>query len=101
MPVRRKTRKRSRRGGSLRAWARKAHNYVKSKNGYSRGLSAAYNKYGKNVVNKKFGKYSGVVDKGVAMALGKLKQAGYGKCGSGLRRTGHGLRLAGGSRLKY
>ena len=99
---RRTTKKRSRRGGSLKSWASKAHNFMKSKNGYSKGLTMAYNKYGKPMVNKKLGKHAGMVDKGVQMALAKLKQSGYGRRGSGLRRSGNGLRLAGsGNRLKY
>jgi hypothetical protein len=78
---------------------------MRKNNGYSKGLSMAYNKYGKNLVNKKLSKSNaGMVDKGVQMALAKLKQSGYGlrRSGSGLRRTGNGLRLAGsGDRMKY
>jgi hypothetical protein len=98
----RKTKRKSRRGGSLRDWATKAHNFMKSKNGYSRGLSHIYSKYGKSAIGKRLStSNAGLVDKGVQMALSKLKQSGYGRCGSGLRRSGHGLRLAGGSRMKY
>jgi hypothetical protein len=102
MPVKRRTtKKRSRRGGSLKAWAMKGHKFMRSKNLYSKGLSAAYNRFGKPLVSRKAGKHAGMVNKGVEMALSKLRQSGYG-CGSGLRRTGMGLRLAGGSnRLKY
>jgi hypothetical protein len=97
MPKRRTTKKRSRRGAGIKDWVLKAHNLMRSKNGYSRGLSAAYNKYGKPLVAKKLGKHAGIVNKGVSIALNKLRQSGY-----GLRRTGNGLRLAGGSsRLKY
>jgi hypothetical protein len=101
MPKRRTTKKRSR-GGSIGAWAKKAHGFMRSKNLYSRGLSAAYDKYGKSFVSRKAGKHSDLVNKGVALALTKLRQKGYGR-GGGLRRTGNGLRLAGGSstRLKY
>lgn len=103
MSRKRRTTKRSRRG-SLRDWASKGHSYMKSNNGYSKGLSMAYNKYGKHQVNKRLSKENaGLVNKGVSMALAKLKQSGYGRLrGSGLRRSGNGLRLAGGSnRLKY
>jgi hypothetical protein len=101
MPVKRRTRttkKRSRRGAGIADWAKKAHGFMRSKNLYSKGLSYAYNKFGKPFVSKKLGKHSDMVNKGVEIALNKLRQSGY-----GLRRTGMGLRLAGGStmRLKY
>jgi hypothetical protein len=71
---------------------------MRSKNGYSKGLSMAYNKYGQKAVAKRLSpSNAALVDKGVSMALSKLKQSGY-----GLRRAGMGLRLAGGSkRMKY
>ena len=105
MPVKRRTSKKySRRGGSLKAWATKGHKFMRANNLYSRGLSAAYNKFGKPLVSKKAGKHSDMVNKGVEIALNKLRQSGYGlrRTGMGLRRTGMGLRLAGGgTRLKY
>jgi hypothetical protein len=106
MPAKRRTtKKRSRRrGGSLKAWATKAHALMRKNNGYSRGLSQIYSKYGKSAVGKRLSaSNAGLVDKGVGMALARLKQAGYGRrCGSGLRRSGNGLRLAGsGNRMKY
>jgi hypothetical protein len=104
MPARRRTiKKRSRRGGSLKTWAKKSHAFMRKNNGYSRGLNQIYSKYGKSAVAKRLSaSNAGLVDKGVGMALARLKQAGYGKCGSGLRRSGNGLRLAGsGNRMKY
>ena len=66
-----------------------AHKKLRSVNAYSRGLSAGYNKYGKNLVKKHAGKYSPLIDRGVKLGLAKLKQAGY------------GLKLAGAGRMKY
>jgi hypothetical protein len=107
----RTTRKTSRRGGALKDWTKKAHNYIRSRNGYSKGLSYAYNRFGRPMVDKKFGQHSALVNSGVNIALGKLKQAGYGlrrtghglrRTGNGLRRTGNGLRRTGnGTRMKY
>jgi hypothetical protein len=90
-----------RRGGSIKQWALRAHNKMRSINGYSRGLSHAYNRFGKSQVSK-LGKHAGLVNKGVEIALAKLKQSGYGlrRSGNGLTRSGNGLTRAGG-RLKY
>jgi hypothetical protein len=99
MPTKcRTTKKRTRRGGSLRTWAKKSHAYMRSKNGYSKGLHMAYHKYGKKAVASRLSPMNAaLVDKGVSMALSKMYQSGYGR-----RRTGMGLRLAGGSkRMKY
>ena len=106
----RKTKKKVRRRGSgIRDWIRKGHSKIRSYNGYSNAMKLGYNKYGKNQIDKKFGDYAPLVHKGVESGLSKLKQAGYGKCGSGIRRSGNGIRRSGngirrsgmGSRLKY
>jgi hypothetical protein len=97
----RTTKKRSKRGAGIADWAKRGHQYMRSNNLYSRGLSMAYTKYGKPIVKSRAGKHAGFVNRGVQIALNKMKQSGYG-CGAGLRRTGNGLRLSGGSnRLKY
>jgi hypothetical protein len=98
MPVKRKTKKaKSRRGAGIATWAKNAHGLMRKHNAYSKGLSYAYNKYGKPMVARRLPKNSAIVDRGVKMALTKLKQAGY-----GLRRSGNGLRRSGsGTRLKY
>lgn len=88
---------RRRRGAGIRDWIRKGHSYLRKHNVYSKGLSRAYSKWGKPYVNKKLGKHAHLVNQGVAIALDKLKQRGY-----GLRRAGMGLKRAGmGRRLKY
>lgn len=106
MPRKRTSRKRKcRRGAGIRDWIRKGHNMIRSKNGYSRGLSYAYQKYGKKYVGSKLSKSnSKLVDAGVQAGLKALKQRGYGlrRSGMGLRRSGMGLRRAGeGRRMKY
>lgn len=106
MPRKRTSRKRKcRRGAGIRDWARKAHNMIRSKNGYSRALSYGYKKYGKSLVGSRLSKSNAqLVDAGVQAGLRKLKQKGYGlrRSGMGLRRSGMGLRRAGeGRRMKY
>ena len=101
MPKRKQSRtkrKTRRRGAGIRDWIRKAHTFVKSKRGYSRAASYAYNKYGKPMVGNKLSKSNAaLVNKGVAAGLSKLRQSGY-----GLRRAGMGLRLSGnGRRMKF
>ena len=97
---RRKTSKckcRKRRGAGISDWIRKGHWYLRKHNAYSRGLRKAYDRYGKPYVSRKLGKHGDLVHQGVAIALNKLKQRGY-----GLRRAGMGLKRAGmGRRLKY
>jgi len=94
-----------RRGAGIKDWVKRAHGFIRSKNGYSRGLSHAYNKWGKPLVNSKLSKSnSALVQMGVKAGLAKLKQSGYGlrRSGNGLRRAGNGLRRAGnGQRMKY
>jgi len=83
--------RRNRRGGSIASWVKSAHQKMRSVNGYSRGLSAAWDKYGKHK-GKNLGVHSEIINKAVALGLSKLKQAGYGRSGHGLKRTGKGLR---------
>jgi hypothetical protein len=96
MPKRRTKKKCGcRRGGSIGKWIGSAHKKLRSVNAYSRGLSAGYNKYGHNLVKKHSGRYAPIIDRGVALGLAKLKQAGYGLKLAGAGRHG-GLR-----RMKY
>ena len=105
MPPRRRTTMKKRcRGGSLVDWAKKAHSAIKIKNGYSRGLSYAYNKWGKPMLESKVGTHSAIIDKGIQYGLDQWKQRGYGlkRTGSGLMRVGRGLRRVGqGRRMMY
>jgi hypothetical protein len=92
--TKRKTRRR--RGSGILDWAKKAHQTIRSNNGYSKGLSLAYNKWGKSAVGQKLSKSNAaLVNKGVALGLAKLRQSGYGlsRAGNGLRRSGMGARL--------
>ena len=105
MPAKRRTTmKKRRRGGSLGEWAKRAHAAIRSRNGYSRGLSYAYNKWGKPMLDSKAGQHSAIIDKGIQYGLDQLKQRGYGlkRSGSGLMRVGRGLRRVGrGRRMVY
>jgi hypothetical protein len=95
MPKKRGTKKKCcRRGGSIASWIGNAHKKIRSINGYSRGLSMGYNKYGRDLVNKNTGKYSTIINRGVELGLAKLKQSGY-----GLKLAGAGRRYGG--RMKY
>jgi len=99
MPRKHKTSKRkTRRGAGIRDWAMKAHNFIKSKNGYSKGLSYAHTRWGKNMIGQRLSKSNAaLVNQGIQAGLSKLRQSGY-----GLRRSGNGLRRSGmGNRLKY
>ena len=93
-----KTKRKTRRGGSLRDWAQKTHQYIRSKNGYSKGLSFLHNRYGKPMIESRLGNAkAAIVNQGIKFGLTKLRQSGY-----GLRRSGNGLRRSGmGKRLKY
>jgi hypothetical protein len=90
MPTRRKsTKRKSHRGRGIREWASKAHAFIKSKNGYSKGLSYAHNRFTKPMLEKRLSKTNAkIVNQGIQMGLSKLKQSGY-----GLRRSGMGRRL--------
>lgn len=94
--------RRNRRGGSMTSWAKAAHQKMRSINGYSRGLSAAWDKYGK-FKGKNLSVHTEIINRAVALGLNKLKQAGYGRSGHGLKRTGMGLKRTGmgSSRIKY
>jgi len=99
MPRKHKTSKRkTRRGAGIRDWAMKAHNFIKSKNGYSKGLSYAHNRFTKPMLTKRLSSTNAaLVNQGIQAGLSKLRQSGY-----GLRRSGIGLRRSGmGNRLKY
>ena len=99
MPRKHKTTKRkSRRGGSIKSWAMKAHNFIKSKNGYSNGLSYAHNRWTKPMISSRLSSTNAaIVNQGIKAGLSKLRQSGY-----GLRRSGMGLRRSGmGKRMKY
>ena len=97
MPRKHKTTKRkTRRGGSIKSWAMKAHNFIKSKNGYSKGLSYAHNRWGKPMIASKLGtSQAALVNAGIQAGLAKLRQRDYGltRSGNGLRRSGMGIRL--------
>ena len=94
----RKHTKHKRRGGSIKSWAMKAHNFIKSKRGYSQGLSYAHNRFAKPMIASRLGKsQAALVNAGIQAGLSKLRQSGY-----GLRRSGNGLRRSGmGKRMKY
>jgi hypothetical protein len=96
-----RSRTRRHRGGGIVNWIKSAHQKMRSVNGYSRGLSAAWEKYGK-IRLKSSSPYPGLINKAVALGINKIRQAGYGRSGHGLKRTGMGLRRTGmGRRLKY
>ena len=98
MPRKQTKRRTRRRGAGIKEWIKKAHNLIRTKNGYSRGLTYAYNRYGRAKVGKHLKpSHANLVDRGVRAGLQKLRQAGY-----GLRRSGNGLRRSGmGRRMKY
>ena len=97
-------RKTHRRGSGIMDWIRKGHQTMRKNNMYSKGLSYAYDKYGKQKVGQTLSKSNAaLVNRGVSLGLAKLRQQGYGlsRAGNGLRRTGNGLRRTGmGSRMK-
>ena len=92
------TKRKSRRGGSIKSWAMKAHNFIKSKNGYSNGLSYAHNRWTKPMISSRLSSTNAaIVNQGIEAGLSNLRQSGY-----GLRRSGNGLRRCGmGKRMKY
>ena len=102
---RKHTKRKSRRGGSIKSWALKAHNFIKSKNGYSQGLSYANNRWVKPLITSRLSSANAaIVNQGIAAGLSKLRQSGYGlrRSGNGLRRSGNGLRRSGmGKRMRY
>ena len=72
-------RKTRRRGAGIREWASKPHNFIKSKSGYSKGLSYAHNRFTKPMIENKLGKsQAALVNQGIAMGWAKLRQGGYG-----------------------
>ena len=85
------------RGRGLKDWIKSAHNSIRSSGGYTSAANHVYKNYGKDLINKKFGKFAPFVHQGVADGLAKLKQSGYGirHSGSGIRRSGMGIRRAG------
>jgi hypothetical protein len=80
------------------SWAKKAHTFIKNRNGYSKGLSFAHERWGKPILEKTYGKtQAAMINVGIKAGLTKLRQSGY-----GLKRTGMGLKRTGmGRRLKY
>ena len=99
------TKRKSRRGGSIKNWAMKAHDFIKSKNGYSQGLSYAHNRFTKPMITSRLSSANAaIVNQGIQAGLSKLRQSGYGlrRSGGSLRRSGMGLKRSGmGRRLKY
>ena len=98
MPRKHTKRKSRRRGAGIREWAMKAHNFIKSKNGYSKGFFYANNRWAKPLITSRLSSANAsIVNQGIQAGLSKLQQNGY-----GLRRSGNGLRRSGmGKRMRY